>query len=81
MYLVDEVQQGLRRVEAHQADSLLACIVEDFGVLVEVEAPRLVPLGLRLEDPKVSVVEHVPVEGVLQVIGRVGGRILGRGRE
>ncbi len=55
-------------------------VVEDLGVLVEVEAPGLLPLGLDLEDSHVPVAEDVPIESVLlsgvRGAGHVGGEVI-----
>lgn len=47
--LVDEVKKRGRRVETNQADALFPRIAKYLGVLIEVEAPRLVPLRLDLQ--------------------------------
>lgn len=63
---IDKVQQRLRGVQPHQPDAMLARVVEDLGILIEVEAPGLVPLRLHFQDLQVAVVENVPVERSLQ---------------
>ena len=65
-HLIDEVQQRLRRVKPHQPDAPLARVVENLGILVEVEAPRLVPFRLHLQSLQIAVVENVPVQRSLQ---------------
>lgn len=79
---VNQVQQRLRRVEPDKPNALFARVVEDLGVLVEVKAPGLVPLGLQLEDAEVPMGKNVPIESVLWgaggktrelLVGRVKG--------